>query len=194
MNQGVSGYGTDQEYLLVQQSLPRFHPDIVFLVYCTYNDHDDNSTNVRNNGYYKPYFVDEAGALAVRGLPVPKSLNYYRPSLPLLFESRFVQTLATAAAPRLGPAVVTVPDLSARLVAAMKQEVERAGARFYVGLVDNDRRLEPELRQMGLAYLNFRTRERGLGKFGHWSRRGHEEVARMIEEALAPELGQMLSE
>src|ERR1700752_4651158 len=44
---GVSGYGTDQEYLLLRRLWPQVKPAIVVLVFCAENDRQDNSTNAR---------------------------------------------------------------------------------------------------------------------------------------------------
>ena len=35
---GVSGYGTDQEYLLLQKLWPKVKPAVVVLIFCTDND------------------------------------------------------------------------------------------------------------------------------------------------------------
>ena len=74
MAAGVSGYGTDQEYLLLQRLWPRVRPAVVVLMFCTDNDRQDNSTNIRYEGYQKPYFeTGPDGALVLKGQPVPKS-------------------------------------------------------------------------------------------------------------------------
>jgi hypothetical protein len=71
---GVSGFGTDQEYLLPQRLWPKIEPAVVVLMFCTQNDRQDNSTNIRYEGYQKPYFEMAAdGSLELRGQPVPKS-------------------------------------------------------------------------------------------------------------------------
>src|SRR6195952_364520 len=71
---GVSGYGTDQEYLLLKKLWPQVKPSVVVLIFCTDNDRQDNSSNIRYEGYQKPYFVVAAdGSLQPRGRPVPKS-------------------------------------------------------------------------------------------------------------------------
>src|ERR1700716_4133680 len=71
---GVSGYGTDQEYLLRQRLWPKIRSAVVVLMFCTQNDRQDNSTNIRYEGYQKPYFVTAPdGSLVLSGQPVPKS-------------------------------------------------------------------------------------------------------------------------
>ena len=65
---GVSGYGTDQEYLLLKRLWPKVKPAVVVLIFCTQNDRLDNSTNIRYEGYLKPYFETAAdGSLVARG-------------------------------------------------------------------------------------------------------------------------------
>src|ERR1041385_5073108 len=55
-NLGVSGYGTDQEYLLLDKYFDEYKPRVVFLIFCSSNDDSDNCWNIRG-GYYKPYCV-----------------------------------------------------------------------------------------------------------------------------------------
>ena len=59
INAGVPGYGTDQEYLLLNRIWNVTRPDVVVLIFCSNNDRADNSSNLRYAGYLKPYF-DEA--------------------------------------------------------------------------------------------------------------------------------------
>src|SRR5258705_7105863 len=54
---GVSGYGTDQEFLLLKKLWPEVKPAVVVLIFCTDNDRQDNSSNIRYEGYQKPYFA-----------------------------------------------------------------------------------------------------------------------------------------
>ena len=73
MNAGISGFGTDQEYLLLQRIWAAIRPAVVVLIFCTDNDRKDNSLNERYDGYQKPYFVVASdGTLELRGQPVRK--------------------------------------------------------------------------------------------------------------------------
>src|SRR5262249_43928403 len=47
VNAGVTGYGTDQEYLLMRRLWDLIDPDVVVLMFCVENDRADNSKNVR---------------------------------------------------------------------------------------------------------------------------------------------------
>src|SRR5260370_23367211 len=75
---GVSGYGTDQEYLLPKRLWAKVQPAVVLLIFCTQNDRGDNSTNIRYEGYQKPYFATAPDASLVPPRhPVPNSPLHY---------------------------------------------------------------------------------------------------------------------
>ena len=62
LNFGVSGYGTDQEYLLYLRRGARFEVDEVVLAFTPSNDVRNNLAS-RQYGYAKPYFTLEGGRL-----------------------------------------------------------------------------------------------------------------------------------
>jgi hypothetical protein len=63
VNMGVSGYATDQEYLLLQRLGAHLQPDLVVLVVCD-NDFEGNQLDFAFRRYFKPHFVlDGAGRL-----------------------------------------------------------------------------------------------------------------------------------
>ncbi len=43
---GVSGFGTDQEYLLLQRIWPKVKPAVVVLIFCSDNDRRDNERSI----------------------------------------------------------------------------------------------------------------------------------------------------
>jgi lysophospholipase L1-like esterase len=69
LNLGVSGYGTAQEYLLLQQRVASFHPNLVMLAFYVGNDVANNSRaiSMSNDGKAagvddkrpKPYFIEQ---------------------------------------------------------------------------------------------------------------------------------------
>jgi lysophospholipase L1-like esterase len=71
INLGVSGYGTDQELILLRQEAVRYNPDLIVVVVMD-NDFD---TNVRKElflGYNKPAFeLSDDGDLHLTNTPVP---------------------------------------------------------------------------------------------------------------------------
>jgi len=73
INLGVSGYGTDQEYLLWRSLGVRFQPDEVLLAIVPENDLWNNVVNVAY-GYPKPVFeFTKQGGYRILNQPVPPS-------------------------------------------------------------------------------------------------------------------------
>lgn len=179
---GVSGFGTDQEYLLLKRLWPKVKPAVVVLIVCTDNDREDNSTNIRYEGYQKPYFVTAAdGALVVQGQPVPKS------RLQAIKEDWWVRhvwlvRLANAVYLKLQHPKLRVPDPTDRLVDAIRAFVEANGAKFLVGLQKTD----PDLvRHLEAGHIPFVTLDGaaaypGDGVGGHWTPEGHGLVAERV--------------
>ena len=69
INTGVSGWGTDQELLFLEQEGFKYQPDIVVLTFFIGNDPANNSAS-RQYGLNKPLFVDTD--LKLVNVPVPK--------------------------------------------------------------------------------------------------------------------------
>ncbi len=137
INLGVSGYGTDQELILIQKWFDHYQPDIVVLVFCN-NDLNDNAAHVTPGGYYKPYFEVVEGRLMPRGIPVSKSMQYYGLEHPWLFKSRLVQLLMTRCVDWKSRKPRSTVNPTGNLLAAMKAYVEAKGAKFIVGYVSDD--------------------------------------------------------
>jgi hypothetical protein len=64
INLGVSGYGTDQEYLLYARLGVKFDVDEVVLVFTPYNDVEENLSSQQYD-HFKPFFVLEGGRLVL---------------------------------------------------------------------------------------------------------------------------------
>jgi hypothetical protein len=63
---------------LLKRLWSKVRPAVVVLIFCTQNDRLDNRTNIRYEGYQKPYFATTAdGSLVLEGQPVPKSRQQY---------------------------------------------------------------------------------------------------------------------
>jgi hypothetical protein len=65
INCGVSGYGTDQEYLFYLLKREKFVVDQVVLAFTPYND-VENNLNSREYSYLKPYFTLNDGQLVLQ--------------------------------------------------------------------------------------------------------------------------------
>jgi hypothetical protein len=115
VNAGVTAYGNDQQFLLLDRLWNRIKPDVVVLVFCTDNDRKDNSTNTPEGGLYKPYLVttpDGQGRFA--GQPVPWSRHLYFTEY-WFARNSWVARAAVLAYVLLRHPVVTVPDPTERL-------------------------------------------------------------------------------
>ena len=79
INGGVSGYGTDQEYLFYLREGQKFDVDEVVLAFTLYND-VENNLNSRQYSYLKPYFTLNAGQLVLHDDHVRYSMieNFFR--------------------------------------------------------------------------------------------------------------------
>ena len=176
---GVSGYGTDQEYLLLQRLWPKVKPAIVVLIFCTDNDRADNSTNIRYEGYQKPYFATAADrSLVLSGQPVPKS------RLQAIKEDWWVRhswlvRLANAVYLKLRHPAVQVLDPTERLVDRIREFVEANGAKLLVGLQTTDAALALHLQAAHIPFVAFDGAAfyPGAASGRHWTPEGHGFVA-----------------
>jgi lysophospholipase L1-like esterase len=145
INLGVSGYSTDQEYLLLQELGVELAPDLVLLVVCD-NDFAGNREDFVNHSY-KPYFETQPdGSLSLRNRRVPRLSLGQETKLWLgkesnlwnLFRSRRstnktvsrVLELFEVGAPR--PSAEDPVRITAALVAAFGRLAAAAAARFAV--------------------------------------------------------------
>jgi hypothetical protein len=178
LSAGVSGYGNDQEYLLLKRLWPKVRPAVVVLIFCTQNDRLDNSTNIRYEGYQKPYFVmGPDGTLVLKGQPVPESrLQYIKEDW--LVRNLWLARLATASYVGVRYPLLFVPDPTERLVSQIRDFVEANGARFLVGLQDRDPELARHLQASRIPFVTFDGAELFSGpKGGHWTPEGQKLVA-----------------
>ncbi len=186
VNAGVSGYGTDQEYLLLQRIWAKFQPSVVVLIFCTANDRLDNGTNIRYDGYQKPYFaVGNDGTLVLRGQPVPLSRQLYIKQNWLVRHLWLARVVAFAYVEIRHPQLY-VPDPTERIVSKMREFVEAHGARLMVGLQLNDDKLVQHLQRERIPFVSFDGAEAYSDRYGaHWTPAGHRLVAERLSRLLA---------
>jgi hypothetical protein len=183
---GVSGFGTDQEYLWLQRLWPKVKPAIVVLIFCTQNDRADNSSNIRYEGYQKPYFMTAPdGSLVLQGQPVPKSrLQYIKENW--WVRHSWVVRLANAVYLKIVHPKLNVPDPTERLVDKMREFVEANGAKFLVGLQATDAELVRHLQASRIPFVTFDDAAIYPGALGgHWTPDGQKLVAERIFGLLA---------
>ena len=168
LNFGVSGYGTDQCYLLVQQFFDDYRPDAVIYLF-NQTDLEDNAVNFNYRAYYKPYYVMDGDALELRGVPVPRASVW----------SRFLNSISRAPRLRSDGATITPP-----LISAMNDYVKSRGASFAVGMIDEEPLIRRHLEQQKIVYFDLTHvdhRYRYPGHGFHWTPAGHQLVARAIK-------------
>ncbi len=153
VNAGVSGYGTDQEYLWLKRIWPKVRPAVVVLVFCTDNDRKDNSTDIRYQRYRKPYFETRSdGSLALRGQPVPRSLQVLIRDH-WLVRNLWLARLATAAYVEISSPAVSVPDPTERLVDEIDEFVGAHDAKLLLALQSRDDRLIAHLQARRIPFV-----------------------------------------
>ena len=181
VNAGVSGYGTDQEYLLLRRIWPAIQPAVVVLIFCADNDRLDNGTNIRYDGYQKPYFAAlPDGTLELRGQPVPASRQLYIKQ-DWLVRHLWLARVAAFAYVEIRHPQVYVPDPTEKIVSKMREFVEANGARLVVGLQSSDEKLVRHLQAEKIPFAAFDEAEAYSNLFGaHWTPAGHRLVAERL--------------
>ncbi len=179
-NLGVSGYGTDQEYLLLTQQWDFYKPEIVFVVFGSGNDELDNSYNARYGGYFKPYFTADGDNLTLKGVPVPKSDEYFVAHHDMLAHSYWFRLLANGYFKVMGPARVRVNDPTRAIVMNMYRFVTSRGAKFIVGLHDVNPEFEKYLKENNIPYVDLTNAYTYPANGRHWTPEGHALVSERI--------------
>jgi len=181
VNAGVSGYGTDQEYLWLQRIWDSVRPQAVVMVFCTDNDRLDNVSNLRYGRYRKPYFDTEPdGTLALKGQPVAKSLQ------PLIKDSWLARHLwlvrgAALAYVEISSPEVHVLDPTERLVSQIHDYVRAHDARLLVALQSSDGRLIARLKTEQIPFVTLDGAPAYSSQFGaHFTPEGHEFATRRL--------------
>jgi hypothetical protein len=189
VNAGVAGYGTDQQFLLMERLWDKVKPKAVVVTFCVDNDRDDNSSNVRYR-QYKPYFVSTpTGELQLRGYPIPLPASYESDGggwLEQLALARLVRDIYK----RWRNRQVIIPDPTEQLIDMMQRTVEARGARLVVGLQRHEPRLEAHLKARGIPFTSFDGAPFYPTAGWHWTPEGNAQVARQYL-ALFTEIGML---
>ena len=179
---GVSGFGTDQEYLLLKRLWPKIKPSVVVLIFCSQNDRLDNSSNIRYEDYHKPYFATQPdGSLKLMNQPVPRSHILYIVE-DWLVRNLWLARMATNAYVRLSHPRLAVPDPSEKIVGMMRDFVVANGGKFMVGIQYHDEALARYLEANRIPFVKLEGADfYTQGGWGpHWTPDGHQDVANRI--------------
>ncbi len=185
-NLGVSGYGTDQEFLLLKKYFDKFKPDVVFLTFCTNNDHEDNVTNMRYGGYLRPYFEYEDGKLNLKGTPVPFTNNYkladFYKKHKILYRSHIVKNIAIIIENKKSTAhkQVFVKDPTVHILAEMNEFIKGKGAKFVLTSTEYSAVIDEFAKKNGVDYIDLSTNLRYKKRGAHWTPKGHDFVSDKI--------------
>jgi hypothetical protein len=192
-NCGVSGYGNDQEFLLLQRVFDHFKPRVVFLMYCSETDYQDNAYSF-GYGYYKPYFTStDDGKVVAHGIPVPRGERLFwaeHRQFPRFYLARLaVQTYFKLTCPE--PVHLDTKDgrnlnPTAPLLLAINDYVRSKGAAFVVGITDTNPKVEGFLRAREIPCVDVSTPLRYKEFNRHWTPEGHSVVCDKVEQALLP--------
>ena len=185
VNAGVSGYGTDQEYLWLQRIWASVRPSVVVLFFCTDNDRMDNTSNLRYDRYRKPYFVTGAdGSLVLKGQPVPRSLQLMIKDTWLVRHVWLARVAALAYAEISSPGF-SLPDPTEHLISNIHDFVSAHDAKLLVAMQSTDDRLISHLQAEQIPFVAFDgAAAYGSQYGGHFTPEGHKLAARRLRELL----------
>ena len=180
---GISGYSTDQQFLLIQKWFDTFKPDIVFLVVCD-NDWEANGSN-KPQFYYKPYFTYTENKLIKHGTPVSKSIPFYVAEYPNLLRSVLIQFIVQITRTKR----IFVDNPTDEIIKEMEAFVKSKGARFFIAFTDDAGTREDCVvcESNDIPYLLLTTNYRYASHGHHWSPEGNEFVSNKIYEFLKQE-------
>jgi hypothetical protein len=187
VNAGVSGYGTDQEFLLMKRLWNNVSPKYVVLTFCVDNDRDDNTSSFRFQKYHKPYFVRAPdGEWQVRGYPLPLLNDEITRNA---WAKHFaVARFAVYTYWVLQNREIIVPDPTEDVIGMMRRTLEARGARLIVGLQRHEPRLETYLKAQNIPYTTFDEAPAYPIAGWHWTPEGNAVVAKKYL-ALFAEIG-----
>ena len=180
-NLGVNAYGTDQEYLMLRRLWERFTPAVVVLMVCVDNDRIENSTNLRYDGPYKPYFDLAAGAFA--GQPVPWSRHLYFGHYWLARHSWVVRVAVSAYVYWKHPPL-RLADPTEHLITMIRDMVTSRGGTLLVGLERSDARYDAYFKAEKIPYVAFDGAETYPTHGNHWTPKGNAFVAERMKRFL----------
>ena len=189
LNCGVSGYGTDQEYLLLKKYYDVFKPEIVFLTY-TWTDREDNITNTRYGNYYKPYFeINKSdGTLVLKGCPVPKSQNYYFSDYYDFYKSYLFRLISRLYFRIVQDEKIYVPDPTQELILEINRFLKEKGCDLIIGFETQDNELMQVAFQNHIPYLLLENSHVFKENGRHWTEQGNrfvsEEIFKFLSEFL----------
>ena len=194
LNLGVSGYGTDQAFVLLQNRFDQYQPDIVFLTFYNGNDRGENQSKVIYGGYYKPYFLLDNNEIKLEGVPVKKSYRYWFSQYPLLGKSRVIYIICRSIHELFKPDRLE-EDPTEAIFIALKKYVESKGSQLVIGLVDGNQLTEETqwCQQHDIQHVLLSNNYKYPSHGNHWTPEGHQFVSKKIFDFLKNNQPQIFS-
>jgi hypothetical protein len=179
-NCGVSGYSTDQEFILLQMYFDLIKPKIVFLVLCVENDFQETQQNIVVYEYFKPYFFKEGNELILKGVPIPKTWLYYRNNFFVKY-SRFINVLLRIYIIIKHPLSFTNDaNIAFNIILAMQSFLNDKGCNFIIGLTKKNTQIEDFCLKNNIKYIILENDNTRSETDFHWNEKGHQYVADKI--------------
>jgi len=186
LNAAVSGYGTDQQRLLLERLLIDEQPDLVLSVFC-WNDLFESSAGVVY-GKHKPRFVRKRDGLELVGVPVPQpALERWSHAARAFYKWRWQREHMRREIDR---------DTEWRLVLDLLLEERRLLEDVPLLLLSDRTHLANFARETdGVEHLDLRTVFAGVTEplafagDGHWTPGAHERIARALSSEMKRLLG-----
>ena len=178
-NCGISGYSTDQEFLLLQMYFDLIKPKNVFLILCVENDFQETQQNIAYE-YYKPYFFREGKELILKGVPIPKTWLYYRNNF-FIKHSRFINILLRICIIIKHPLIFTNDATTTfNIILAMQSFLTDKDCNFIIGLTKKDTQIEEFCLKNNIKHIILENDNTRSETDFHWNEKGHEVVADKI--------------
>ncbi len=179
LNSGVSGWGTDQQYLYLKEEGIHYEPDVVVLAFFLLND-PENNTHSRQYGLNKPLFLDPD--LTLVNVPVPSPFDVSEElesnGEPLEITFAIIDAISRLCVDRSIPLIISKFGLTLKPDADGLKEIDR--------LFSEHIRFDcPELLLLDLdeAFIGRGISARQLlegNDDGHWNAYGHEKVGEVL--------------